>query len=458
MQLSGWGRFPIISARMLEPANTRAAEAHLAEVLNSGEPGLIARGAGCSYGDAALAPTVLATRQLDHFIGFSADSEEDATIHCAGGVSLDAVLRVVVPRGYFLPVLPGTRFVSVGGAIAADVHGKNHHRDGCFSNFVESFSLLLANGEIRHCNRNENSELFAATCGGMGLTGIILDARLVLKKVPGLLINNETIIADDLDECLELLKRHEDHQYSVAWIDCLSRGKQLGRGCIFLGDHADEPLPNKGYRHLSGTLASVPFSTPDWLLNGATMRGFNSLYYQRQKLRKRQSQVHYQNYFFPLDRIKHWNRLYGRKGFIQYQLVLPADSAQQGMQQVLQRVSETGKGSFLAVLKQFGAANDNPLSFPLEGFTLTLDFKMEDSLLPLLEELDAIVIDHGGRLYLAKDARMSEAVFKAGYPRWQEFMAVRAAVDPEGHFESLLAQRLGLGVTGTGTINKESQP
>lgn len=458
MQLSGWGRFPTISARMVEPANSRAAETHLAELLNSGETNLIARGAGCSYGDAALAPTVLGTRQLDHFIAFTAENEEGATIHCAGGVSLDTVLRIVVPRGYFLPVLPGTRFVSVGGAIAADVHGKNHHRDGCFSNFVESFSLLLASGEIVQCSRSENSDLFAATCGGMGLTGIILDARLVLRKVPGLLINNETIVANNLDECFELLAQHQGHQYSVAWIDCLSRDKQLGRGCIFLGDHADEPMPDREYRHRSGTLTSVPFATPGWLLNGVTMRGFNSLYYRRQKLRKRKSQEHYQNYFFPLDRIKHWNRLYGRKGFIQYQLVLPTDGAQQGMEQILKRVSEAGKGSFLAVLKQFGAANDNPLSFPLEGFTLTLDFKMEDRLLPLLEELDAIVMDHGGRLYLAKDARMSEAVFKAGYPRWEEFMAVRAAVDPEGRFESLLAQRLGLGVTGAANYSKGSQP
>lgn len=458
MQLSGWGRYPTISARILEPASSRAAEEHLATILSTDDSSLIARGAGCSYGDAALAATVLGTRKLDHFIALTTENEAGATIHCAGGVSLDAVLRVIVPKGYFLPVLPGTRFVSVGGAIAADVHGKNHHRDGCFSNFLESFSLLLASGEIRHCSRSENSELFAATCGGMGLTGIILDARLTLKKVPGPLINNSTVIASNLDESFELLKQHQKHQYSVAWIDCLSKGEQLGRGCIFLGDHADEPLPNKGYQHQSGTLASVPFSTPGWLLNGVTMRGFNWLYYQRQKLRASKSQVHYQNYFFPLDRIKHWNRLYGRKGFIQYQLALPSDTAKAGMEQVLQRVSEAGKGSFLAVLKQFGAANDNPLSFPMEGFTLTLDFKMEDSLLPLLEALDAIVIDHGGRLYLAKDARMSEAVFKAGYPRWEEFMALRSAVDPEGRFESLLARRLGLGMPGTSSINKVSQP
>lgn len=456
MQLSGWGRYPTISARLLEPSNVRAAEEHLAEVLSADDGSLIPRGAGRSYGDAALAPTVLGTRQLDHFIAFTIESEAIATIHCAAGVSLGALLRVVIPRGFFLPVLPGTRFVSVGGAIAADVHGKNHHRDGCFSNFVESFTLLLTSGEIRRCSRTENSELFMATCGGMGLTGIILDARLRLKKVPSPLINNETIIADNLDACIELLEQHKDHQYSVAWIDCLSHGNELGRGCLFLGEHADNPTTQKDYRHKSGTLITVPFATPGWLLNGATMRSFNWLYYQRQKLRKSHSQVHYQNYFFPLDSINNWNRLYGRKGFVQYQLVLPSNGALEGLREILQRVSQAGKGSFLAVLKQFGTANNNPLSFPLEGFTLTLDFKMEDGLLPLLDELDAIVLEHGGRLYLAKDARMSEAVFKAGYPRWEEFMAVRAAVDPEGRLESSLAQRLGLGISRFASGRKEA--
>lgn len=451
MQLSGWGRYPSISARVIEPASRQALEESLHSTLSEDTASLIVRGAGGSYGDAALAETVLSSRHLDHFLAFDTERGE---IHCAAGVSLDAILRLTMAKGFFLPVVPGTRFVSVGGAIAADVHGKNHHLDGCFSNFVQSFSLLLASGEVLPCSREQNSELFTATCGGMGLTGIILDARLILKKVPGLFIRNQTLMTGNLEETLELLGDHSKRQYSVAWIDCLSRGKQLGRGCAFLGDHDDVPLQTDNYQHHSGKLATVPLTTPGWLLNGLTMRSFNWLYYQRQKLRAVESQVHYQNYFFPLDRIGHWNRLYGSKGFIQYQLVLPEDAAPAGMQTVLTKVSDAGKGSFLAVLKQFGAANNNPLSFPLSGYTLTLDFKMENSLLPLLEELDAIVLDHGGRLYLAKDARMSEAVFKAGYPRWQEFMAVRERFDPEERFASLLSQRLGLSARPTEHANK----
>ena len=442
MHLSGWGRYPTISAQLIEPANRQALQEVLQATLQGdAAESLIVRGAGCSYGDAALAETVLSSRHLDHFLTFD---EQQGVLHCSAGTSLDSILRIIVPKGFFLPVLPGTRFVSVGGAIAADIHGKNHHQDGCFSNFVDSFTLLLASGEIRTCSRTENADLFAATCGGMGLTGIILDARLTLKKVPGIFIKNRTLMSGSLEETFELLESNRGHQYSVAWVDCLSRSGELGRGCLFLGDHAETPLQAGTYRHKSGSLASVPVTTPGWLLNAASMRSFNWLYYQRQKLRSQEQQIHYQSYFFPLDRIRHWNRLYGRNGFIQYQLVLPDSAALAGMRSILEKVSAAGKGSFLAVLKQFGAANDNPLSFPLSGYTLTLDFKMENTLLPLLEELDAIMLDHGGRQYLAKDARMSEKVFKASYPRWEEFLAVREKADPENHFSSLLGQRLGL--------------
>ncbi len=443
MKLTGWGRYPTTTADMLEPANRQAVAVQLDE-LRAQARQLIVRGAGRSYGDAALAATVLGSRHLDNLIALEADNGGGAYLRCAAGVSLGAILHAVLPKGYFLPVLPGTRFVTVGGAIAADIHGKNHHRDGCFSAYVDSFTLLLANGELRQCSRSENRELFAATCGGMGLTGMILDARLRLNKVPGHFINNRTLVAKSLRQCLELFEEHNSAHYSVAWIDCLSRGSQLGRSSLFLGEHSDRPASTSSKPLHSGTLASIPFATPAWLLNRYSMRAFNALYYWRQQSRSKQQELHYQHYFFPLDRIANWNRLYGRQGFIQYQLVLPTESAAEGLEKILQRVSGAGKGSFLAVLKQLGPANDNLLSFPLAGYTLTLDFKMEERVLPLLDELDAIVLGHGGRLYLAKDARMNEAVFKASYPRWEDFMSLRATVDPEGLFTSLLAQRLGL--------------
>jgi FAD/FMN-containing dehydrogenase len=437
MKLSGWGRYPTSDSELLAPADDRAMQACLQAHSNH----CIARGAGRSYGDAALSETVVSSRHLDHFIDFD---KRRGRIHCAAGLSLDELLRVTMAEDFILPVLPGTRFVSVGGAIAADIHGKNHHQDGCFSAHVESFRLLLANGEIRHCSREENPELFAASCGGMGLTGIILDASLNLHKVPGVLIHNRTLQTDCLEDCIDKLRANADSKYAVAWLDCLARGKQLGRSVLYLGDHAGQHNRKSRYRHESGKLMSVPFSTPGFLLNSLTMRSFNKLYYSLQSRRQNEQLLPYQRYFFPLDRIQNWNRLYGRRGFQQYQLVLPEASALTGIRSILETVSAAGKGSFLAVLKQFGEANDNPLSFPMAGFTLTLDFKMEAGLNALLEQLDAIVLEHGGRLYLAKDARMAEAMFKAGYPRWQEFMQLRRQVDPENKFSSLLSRRLGL--------------
>lgn len=438
MKLSGWGRYPTINADLLTPAS----HDKLADWLRTGrhEPA-IARGKGRSYGDSALAETVLSSRHLDHFLALDGDQGE---LHCAAGVTLAEILQIIVPRGLFLPVLPGTRFVSIGGAVAADIHGKNHHQDGCISDHVIALSLMLASGEVRVCSREQYPELFAATCGGMGLTGIILDVRLSLKKVSGVFICSENRVAKSLDHCLALLDEHSTACYSVAWIDCLSSGAASGRGIVYLGEHAANPAPVRAAPSARDPRLSVPFSTPGWLLNRYTMSAFNTLYYHRQSRHEGQSLVHYQRYFFPLDSLGNWNRLYGRRGFQQYQLVLPGDSARTGIAEILRRVADAGKGSFLAVLKQFGAANNMPLSFPRAGVTLTLDFKMEAELPALLEELDAIVLDHDGRLYLAKDARMSEAMFKAGYPDWERFMKVRREVDPDGCFSSLQSRRLGL--------------
>lgn len=436
MKLAGWGRFPTTTADLIEPAGNDAA---VKTVMAHNK--LIGRGCGRSYGDAALADTVLGSRHLDHFLDFDTEA---GTLHCAAGLSLDAILKITMAKHYILPVLPGTRFVSVGGAIAADIHGKNHHRDGCFSEYVLGFNLLLASGEIVHCSREENPELFAATCGGMGLTGIILDAQLKLHKVPGVLIHNRSIATSNLAECLAKLDEHSNSHYAVAWIDCLARGEALGRSVIYLGEHVEARNKTGPYRHRSSALLTVPFSTPGFLLNSLTMRSFNNLYYSLQSRRNSENLVHYQRYFFPLDRIQHWNRLYGHRGFQQYQLVLPTPTAQDGLKKILKRVADSGMGSFLAVLKQLGPANDNPLSFPLAGFTLTLDFKMHAGLEELLRQLDAIVLEHQGRLYLAKDARMNRDMFRAGYPDWEEFMAVKDKVDPTGRFSSLLSQRLGL--------------
>ncbi|MDP6535850.1 MAG: FAD-binding oxidoreductase [Gammaproteobacteria bacterium] len=435
MQLHGWGRFPVVDAEVVEPINADSLQALLG--AKKKQASLIARGAGKSYGDSALANRVLSSRFLDSYITLD---EENNRMRCGAGVMLDSILKLTVPRGWFLPVLPGTKWVSVGGAIAADVHGKNHHLDGSFCDHIVELSLATASGEILVCNRKQNSDVFHATCGGMGLTGVILDATLNFDKVSSVLINRQSLPADNIEHCFELIEEHTECKYSVAWLDCLASGTKLGRSVLHLGEHAvDGKLQYKARRG-----PSIPFSTPGFLLNRFTMSLFNSTLYSLRKLGKENSTINYDAYFFPLDNIDNWNRLYGSKGFLQYQFVLPQEAALEGMREILQKVSAAGKGSFLAVLKKFGKANKNLLSFPMGGYTLTLDFKWEKQIFPLLDELDQIVIDKGGRHYLAKDARMSEAVFKAGYPKWKKFLAVKHQLDPDNIFASHQSDRIGL--------------
>lgn len=437
MEVSGWGRFPKTTADIVEPVDSASLKKIILAQKKSDS--LICRGAGKSYGDSSLSGRILSSRFLDSFLSLDEDAK---TIRCGAGVSLDEILKLCIPRGWFLNVVPGTKFISVGGAIAADVHGKNHHLDGSFCDYVQNFSLMLASGEVVICSEQENPELFHATCGGMGLTGIIVDATIALKKISSTSITQQTLVANNLKQCFELLENNERSKYSVAWLDCLSKGDELGRSLIFLAEHEQESDKKFSYQSRRGP--GVPFSTPAFLLNRFTMELFNRTYFGLKKSSKQKSTVGYDGYFFPLDNIGNWNRLYGSKGFLQYQFVIPTAAAFEGISKVLSKVSEAGKGSFLSVLKKLGRQNENLLSFPKEGYTLALDFKREKSLFPLLNELDEIVVDHGGRLYLAKDARMSEAVFKAGYPDREKFMQVKNRVDPSSTFSSLQSDRLGL--------------
>ncbi len=436
MRLHSWGRYPVTDCAPHAP-RTPAAIAALLRRREAAPASLIARGLGRSYGDSALAAEVVQTQALDHLLSFDESSGE---LRCAAGVSLDQLLQVFLPRGWMLPVVPGTRFVSVGGAIASDVHGKNHHVAGTFGQHVTRLSLLQASGEVVECAPAQNSHLFNATCGGMGLTGIILDATLRLQRVPGSAILQQTLRSANLEEVVAQFEEHAAATYSVAWLDCLARGNALGRALLYLGEHAQDgrylaPRPGR---------LSVPVAAPAFLLNRFSMSAFNALYYQRRVDPQARQRLEADSFFFPLDGIAHWNRLYGRHGFLQYQCVIPQDAALAGIRRVLQASGAAGKGSFLSVLKKFGPGNRHWLSFPLEGYTLALDFKHEPSLLPLLDELDRIVLDHGGRLYLAKDARMSAETFRRSYPRWEQMRALRLASGADRLFNSLQSQRLGL--------------
>jgi FAD/FMN-containing dehydrogenase len=406
-------------------------------VILQGRAPLIVRGSGRSYGDSALGGQVLSTRHLDHFKAFDPAT---GLLTCEAGVSLDTILRTFVPRGWFLPVTPGTRFVTVGGAIASDVHGKNHHGDGTFGLHVRSIEMLLGNGETVTASPAENTDLFHATCGGMGLTGVILSTTVQLKPIGASDIIETTIKAPSLNAVLHAFDAHAASTYSVAWIDCLARGGSLGRSLLMLGEHAtDGLLTVQPPRALP-----VPFDMPAGLLNRASVQAFNTLYYGRVRQACSTRRIPFEPFFYPLDAITDWNRLYGKPGFVQYQFVLPKAAGVAGLREVLERIAQSGRGSFLAVLKVFGKANANPLSFPIEGYTLALDFKAEPAVFELLDVLDRIVLHHGGRLYLTKDARMTEATFKAGYPLWPEFEAVRARWHAHGKFASNQSIRLGL--------------
>lgn len=435
MQIYGWGRYPQCEAETIYTPLTAVALSK--QLLESPRFVGIARGMGRSYGDSALASQVISTRYLNHLLAFD---KQSGLLHCAAGVTLADLLNVIIPHGWFLPVTPGTKFITIGGAIASDVHGKNHHGDGSFSDYISCFSLMLANGEIITCSRTEHSDLFHATCGGMGLTGIIVAAELQLKSIKSTFIQQTTYKASDLKHALELMREHEKATYSVAWIDCLARGKHLGRSLLMLGEHTH----NENLRVSPAKELPIPIHMPSFVLNHYAIRFFNTLYYERVPKINSESTLYYDTYFYPLDKLLNWNRLYGKTGFVQYQFVLPKETGVNGLKIILEKMSASQRGSFLAVLKAFGKGNANFLSFPMEGYTLALDFKISPGLFELLDELDHIVLDYGGRLYLTKDARMSEKVFKQSYPRWEEFQKIRQRYGALEMFRSKQSERLGL--------------
>ncbi|WP_332031271.1 FAD-binding oxidoreductase, partial [Kaistella sp.] len=374
-------------------------------VRNNNE--VIARGNGRCYGDASLSEHIFSTKRLNKFISFD---RLNGVIECESGVLLSEILEVIVPQGYFLYVTPGTKFISVGGAIASDVHGKNHHAEGCFSEYLETFSLLNENSEVITCSRTQNEDKFWATIGGMGLTGIILSAKFKLKNIETAYIRQESIKAENLDEIFKLFDESESWTYNVAWIDCLQTGKNIGRSIMMRGEHAfKHELPKKlqqnPLRLKQKFIPKVPFYFPDFMLNTWSVKLFNYLYYSKQQKKEVKNFVDYETFFYPLDVVNDWNKIYGKKGFIQYQMVIPKEKGKAGMKKILETIAKSGNGSFLAVLKLFGKENPSAYnSFPLEGYTLALDFKVNPKLAKLVSDLDEIVEEFGGRIYLTKDS------------------------------------------------------
>ncbi|WKS94660.1 FAD-binding oxidoreductase [Riemerella columbina] len=404
-KVSNWGNYPVVEKEMVAED-----QLHRIQDYVLSKPELIARGNGRCYGDASLGEAIFSTKRLNKFIEFD---RLNGIIECESGVLLSEILEVIVPQGYFLYVTPGTKLVSVGGAIASDVHGKNHHAEGCFSEYVTEFKLLNHNAQVLTCSRTENADLFWATIGGMGLTGIILSARFKLKTIDSAYIRQESIKAENLDEIFQLFEESEDWTYTVAWIDCLQKGKNIGRSILMRGEHALKmELPEKKAQtplKLKPKLSpTVPFYFPNFVLNQWSVKVFNWLYYRKQSKKMVKNFVDYETFFYPLDAIKDWNKIYGKSGFIQYQMVIPKAQGKAGMSKILETIAHSGNGSFLAVLKLFGKNNPEAYnSFPIEGYTLALDFKVNKKLKKLVADLDQIVKEFGGRIYLTKDSMSS---------------------------------------------------
>lgn len=435
---SGWGLYPCVAASVQRAR-------YLSDLCRAVAAPILPQGNCRSYGDACLYERVVSTLPLKHLLDFDRSC---GLLYAQAGITLAEIIRFALPQGFFLPVTPGTKFPTLGGCIAADIHGKNHHAEGSIAAFVESLDMVLADGSTVRCSRSQRADLFWATLGGMGLTGFIYAATLRLKKVPSAYIRQRAIkTANWAETCRVCLETQQHYTYSVAWIDGLQTGRQLGRGRVLLGEHAREcelkgkpPFPVHG----DGGWA-VPFFLPGRVLNAQVLKAFNALYYHRQVRRATDALIHYDPYFYPLDAVRGWNRLYGRRGFLQYQVAVPYPDGAEVIADLLGRIARQGMASFLAVFKSFGPPSDGLLSFPLAGHTLSLDIPLRDAgTIPFLRALNKTVVEAKGRVYLAKDAILEKEDFAAMYPQLEQFKAVKRKYDPEHRFRSCLSDRLGI--------------
>jgi len=435
-KLTSWGNYPVIEGK----EESFVFDDQLTPLILNDQP-FIPRGNARSYGDSSLGKRVISSIKYDKILSFDTTN---GILECQPGITLSDVLEVIVPQGWFLPVTPGTKLITIGGAVGSNVHGKNHRTAGSFSRYIIDMDVKLASNEIITCSTAQNPDLFEATCGGMGLTGLVTRVKFSLKKIETSYIKQKQIKAENFDELLTLFDKYQDYSYSVAWIDCLKKGEHFGRSILTIGEHAilsdlnDEQRKNP-LQLPAKKILNFPINLPSWVLNSFTVKAFNFLYYTKNFKKEINSVVLYDPVFYTLDAINNWNRMYGKNGFVQYQFVLPLES-KQGMIEILNRISAKGMGSFLTVLKVLGK-QESMISFCREGYTLALDFPLRKGVLEFLDELDEIVLKYGGRLYITKDARMKPAML-ANYPELEKFKNIIKKYNPDGKIRSAQSDRL----------------
>ncbi|MDY8135847.1 FAD-binding oxidoreductase [Aquimarina sp. 2201CG5-10] len=427
VQLRSWGNYPKVLSQ-LHYINSEK----IPSSLSNKE--YVPYGNGRSYGDCALQIDSIQTIKSNKIISFDL---EKGIFRCQSGILLSDILKRIIPEKWFLPVTPGTKYITIGGAIASDVHGKNHHKKGCFSDHIISLQLLLPDGTIITCSKTKNIEIFKATCGGMGLTGIILQATIQLIPIKSAFIDQQVLQVKNLENIFETFDKYKNATYSVAWIDATTKTSELGKGLFFIGEHANDQNFSFSFKQK----ISIPKWFPSFLLNPFSIKLYNKYYYR--KFLQVSEKISIDTFFYPLDAIKNWNRIYGTKGFLQYQVIIPKENSFKGMGELLLAVASSQHTSYLTVLKSLGKENENLLSFPLEGYTIAMDFKIKKGLLEFLEQLDKIVLQYGGRGYMAKDVRMSKDFFEAGYSKIKKFKNLRKQYNLE-QLQSLQSKRLGL--------------
>lgn len=431
MQISGWGNYPFIKSEVISTNQISV----LQEVI-SRTNSIIPSGLLRSYGDSGLNTKVISSLKFNRILDFNQIKQ---TITCESGISFQDLNNFLIPKGFFVPVTPGTKFITLGGAIACDVHGKNHHKVGTFGILVESIRLILPSGEIVNCSREENSDIFQATIGGMGLTGFILDATFRVQKINSTNFSVITKRANSLEEMFELFNNYSNYDYSVAWMDTSEFGRSLGRGVLILGmelnDNKFEQFPNPRL--------NLPLFLPNFVLNQSTIKIFNKLY-NRISYKSKDFVSNFDKFYYPLDIMSNWNKAYGKNGFVQYQFVVPPENSFKSIQSILTIMKNYGQSSFLTVLKLFGKSNDFYLSFPEEGFTLAMDFPIRKNTFDMLNKMDNVILSNNGKLYLTKDARMSKDIFTSTYKNLNKFREIKSKIDPNNKISSLQSKRLGI--------------